>query len=205
MEFSLPEEFADDMNELVVLLRHYDLCDDQTIRDELLERALYAGCHLLESVDFDALSARIDEIFRQAQEYETSGVTARKWPDEMFGKPSRFHKYLDETEEQILKSVGIRADNRRRIIAALRQLRLAAHTQAGKLPAEQIVAGIRSLKDEVCRLKDENIGTEQHPSARGKALRTALVGVIIANAAGSDLFPLESPAVAASVTLGAVA
>jgi hypothetical protein len=34
-----------------------------------------------------------------------------------------------------------------------------------------------------------------------KTLKTALVGVIVANAAGSVLFPLESPAIAASITL----
>jgi hypothetical protein len=205
MEFSLPEEFADDANELLVLLRHYDLCADDEIKDELLSRALATACHLLSAIDLDALSNRIDEIFRQVQECERTELTAKTWSDEIFAKPSHFHRYLDETEEEILKSVGIKAENRKRIIGALRHLRLAAHMHAGKLATSQIVGDIRGLKDDVCRMQDEKIALDQHPAARGKALKTAMVAVLVANAVGSDLFPLESPAVAASVTLGAVA
>jgi hypothetical protein len=205
MEFSLPEEFADDTNELVVLLRHYDLCSDDTVKDELLRSALATSCHLLGSIDLNALSARVDEIFREVQEYEKSEVGTKTWSDEIFAKPSHFHRYLDETEEEILKSVGIKADNRKRILGELRRLRLLAHIEAGKLTTTQIVDDIRALKDDVCKLKDEKAEAEQHAGARSKVLKTALVGVIVANAVGSDLFPLESPAIAASVTLGVVA
>jgi hypothetical protein len=205
MEFSLPEEFADDTNELVVLLRHYGLSSDHEIKDELLSRALATSCHLLSSIDLDALSSRIDEIFREVQEYEKAGPGTKTWSDEIFAKPSHFHKYLDETEQEILKSVGIKAENRKRLLGELRHLRLAAHTEAGKLTTTQIVGGIRSLKDDVCRLEDEKIEAEQHPTVRSKVLKAALVAVIVANAVGADSFPLESPAVAASVTLGAVA
>jgi hypothetical protein len=205
MKFPLPEEFADDANELLLLLRHYDLCSDNEIKDELLERDLATACHLLNAIDIDALSDRINEIFRQVQEYEKTKLTTKPWSDEIFGRPSHFHKYLDETEEHILRSVGIKADNRKSILGALRHLRLAAHMQAGNLETAQIVSDIRSLKDDVCRLQDEKIAPDQHPAARGKVLKTAMVAVIIANAIGSDLFPAESPAVAASVTLGAVA
>jgi hypothetical protein len=205
MEFSLPEEFADDTNELVVLLRHYDLCSDDEIKNELLRRALATSCHLLSSIDFDALSGRIDEIFSEVQEYEKEKSGTKTWSDEIFGKPSHFHKFLDETEQDILKSVGIKAENRKRILGEFRRLRLKAHTEAGNLTTTQIVGDLRTLKDDVCRLKDEKTEAAQHPAARSKALKTALAAVIVANAVGSDSFPLESPAVAASVTLGAVA
>lgn len=205
MEFSLPEEFADDANELLGLLRHYDLCDDNEIKDALLTRALATACRLLNAIDLDALSGRIDEIFQQAREYEKAGGTTKTWSDVIFAKPSHFHRYLDETEEEILKRVGIKADNRKRILAALRHLRLAAHMQAGSLTTAQVVGGIRALKDDVCRLRDATLAPDEHPPARAKALKTALATVIAANAVGSDLFPLESPAVAASVVLGAVA
>jgi hypothetical protein len=203
MEFSLPVEFADDENELVVLLRHYDLSDDAEIKGELLERALDTSCHLLSAIDLDALSSRIDEIFRVVKEYEQ--LSAKSWPDVIFAKPSHFHKYLDDTEEEILKSAGIKAENRKRIIKELRRLRLTAHTQAGKLTSGKIVGDIRSLKDEVCSVKDQQSNAENYAAAVSKVIKTMLVGVIVANAVGSDAFPLESPAVAASVTLGAVA
>lgn len=205
MEFSPPEEFADDENEVVVLLRQYELCSDDAIKIELLKRALATSCRFLSSIDLNALSNRIDEIFQGVQEYEKAEVSKKPWYDEIFAKPSHFHKYLDETEEEILKSAGVKAANRKRILSELRHLRLAAHTQAGKLTTAQIVDGIRSLKDDVCRLKDAELKAEQYPDAKSKVLKAALAGVIVANAAGSDLFPLETPAVAASVTLGAVA
>ncbi|MDB5769677.1 MAG: hypothetical protein JWM42_51, partial [Burkholderia sp.] len=60
-------------------------------------------------------------------------------------------------------------------------------------------------KDEVCSVKDQQSNAENYAAAVSKVIKTMLVGVIVANAVGSDAFPLESPAVAASVTLGAVA
>jgi hypothetical protein len=205
MEFLLPEEFADDLNELVVLLGYYDRCANDEIKDELLRRAIATSCDFLSAIDLDALSSRIDEIFRLVQEYEKTEITPKKWSDEIFAKPSRFHKYVDETEEGILKSAGVKAENRKRILGALRQLRLAAHMQAGKLTTAQIIGGIRALTDDMCRLVDQKIEADQRPTVRSKILKTTMVGVIAANAVGSDAFPLESPAVAASITLGALA
>lgn len=206
MEFTTPENFSDDINELVALLRQYDTSTDPAEKDRPLRSALATACRFLDSLDMNALSNRIDEIFRDVDAYEKLEIRTKTWFDAVFGEASHFHKFVEETEEVILKGAGIELENRKRILKKLRDLRHPAHTEAANLTTKPIISAIQNLKNDVCQLTGKNIEPGQQLNVRNKVQKAGLVGVIIADATASTVVPSAKPDdIAASVTLGAAA
>lgn len=206
MAFSLPDDFAEQTNQLVSIFRDYETCAYDPDREKLLRQALLISCDLLNSISLDELSERIDEIYSDVEVYEKTEIKSTTWSEAMFEDPKHFQHFLDVVEDGILKANGLKKENRKRILQELGKLRRTALMQVGKLSSSVIISAIRSLRNDVCQLKDQQITAAHRKQAHTAILKSILVCAVAFNAVASVVFPSASPAaMAASIVLGGAA
>lgn len=206
MTFSLPPRFVEDTNELVTLFRDYEASAVSSEKSGFLRKALVTACRLLSSIDLHGLADQIDKIYADVKVYERTEIKTTTWSEAMFGNGSHFEYFLKNVEDGLLKAVGLKKENRKRILKELRALQQLARRDAGTLTSRAVVYAIRELTADVCLLKDQEVTAAQQLNRRNKIVKAILVSVIVCDAVGSVVFPTASPAaLAASVTLGGVA
>jgi hypothetical protein len=206
MAFSLPPRFVEDTNVLIELFHNYEASTVKPQRDEFLRGALVRSCALLSSINLNELKLQLDAIYADATIYEREQIRTMSWARAMFGDGGHFEYFLTNVESGVLRAVGINTVNRDWILKELRTLRQRVLTEVQRLTPILIINAISDLRNDICRLKDQQIMEGQSENNRKKVVKTILVTVIVFNAVGSVVFPPASPAaLAASVTLGGVA
>lgn len=181
---------------------------ESTVEDDrqkyLVRRILSECCDLLTSIDTAILRENILQTLKKADE-QTPG-----WRQQIFNNDHSFNFFLD-VEDKLLEKVGFNKSVRERILHEIARVREYAIYQSEKITPSIIIGSIKSLKDEICKMKDQKIIEGQEDKKKKnikivviKAVKTLAITVIVVDVFAPSLFSFVSQDIAsASATLGA--
>jgi hypothetical protein len=140
MDIPLPPQFANRMNMLDAALIDYQSAHQSDKKDEARARIFVISCEILNSVNVDDLSSKLDEIYSRSN---LQAITE--------GHDNYFDEFID-LEMSIFEKIGVDAGARSRIAEYMARARGSLYPPSMPPGLLGIAEGINELKSEVCRL-----------------------------------------------------